>query len=108
MRYHKGLLSLMRPGTADERYCVIIEVRRINQGKRTFHLFVHVATHGFTSTQFRCHTIRTSVEIEVNLSKLISADRQGGKKVYAVEAVMELVREKIIIRHYPLRSHTLF
>lgn len=34
----------------------------------------------------------------------MSVDGQGGKSICAVEAVMELVREKIVVRHDPLRS----
>ena len=47
-----------------------------------------------------------SGDIGVDLLKLISADRQGSNSVCAVGAVWELVREKIIIRHDPLRSPT--
>lgn len=53
-----------------------------------------------------CHAEKLSAQIGVHLSKLISADGKESRDVRAIEAVMELVREKIIIRHDPLRSPT--
>ena len=116
-RQHKCSMSLVRLGTLNEQYCFIIKKcgafsrRKRIVGEREkaslpFRLCCNFAKHHFTFTQVGCYTVRMSVEIVVNLSNLISADRQGGKRISAVEVMMELVREKIIIRHDPLRSPT--
>lgn len=73
------------------------------------HLSVDAATlrkHGVLFTHSHCCAEKLSAQIGVHLSKLISADGKESRDIRAIEAVMELVREKIIIRHDPLRSPT--